>query len=214
MSDSINHNNNPLLYNPTVIEETSRGERAFDVYSRLLRERIIFLGTEIEDDVANSIVAQLLFLDAEDTEKEIRLYINSPGGDISAGFSIYDTMSLIRSPVSTICMGQAASFAAFILCAGAKGKRMALPNARVLIHQPLGGLRGTRQASEIEIFARDVVKTKKQLNELMAMHTGQTVKQIEKDTDRDTIMTAAEAKEYGLIDHVITRPTEEKEGKK
>lgn len=208
-----NKSNDPVLFHPTVIEETARGARSFDVYSRLLRERIIFLGSEIEDDVANSIVAQLLFLDAEDPEKDIRLYINSPGGDISAGFSIYDTMMLIRSPVSTICMGQAASFGAFLLCAGAKGKRMSLPNSRVLIHQPLGGI-GRSQASEIEIFARDVIKTKKELNNLMAMHTGQPIERIEQDTDRDYIMTAYEAKEYGLIDHVITRTSETEEKKK
>ena len=195
---------NIFLYSPTIFEETNRGARAFDVYSRLLRERIIFLGTEIEDDVANSIVAQLLFLDAEDPEKDIKIYINSPGGDISAGFSIYDTMMLIRSEVATICMGQAASFAAFLLASGAKGKRFALPNSRVLIHQPLGGI-ARSQASDIEIFARDVLKTKKELNELLAKHTGQSVEQIEKDTDRDTIMTAQEAKEYGLVDHVVTK---------
>ncbi len=187
-----------------VIEETARGDRAFDVYSRLLRERIIFLGSEIEDDVANSIVAQLLFLEAEDPEKDIRLYINSPGGDISAGFSIYDTMMLIRSPVMTICLGQAASFAAFLLAAGTKGKRSILPHARVLIHQPLAGIRRA-QATDIDIFAKDVIKTKHQLNELMAMHTGQPVKQIEKDTDRDYIMTAQEAKEYGIVDNVVAK---------
>lgn len=208
---SITHNetskmnpNNPLLFHPTVYEETQRGARAFDVYSRLLRERIIFLASEIDDDVANSVVAQLLFLDAEDPEKDIKLYINSPGGDISAGFSIYDTMTLIRSEVVTICMGQAASFAAFLLAAGTKGKRFSLPNSRVLIHQPLGGINRS-QASDIEIFARDILRMKKELNELLAKHTGQTVARIEKDTDRDTIMTANEAKEYGLIDHVVTK---------
>lgn len=188
---------------PTVIEQTARGERAFDIFSRLLRERIIFLNSEIEDHIANLVVAQLLLLESEDPEKDIRLYINSPGGDISAGFAIYDTMMLIRSQVSTICLGQAASFGAFLLCAGAKGKRMALPHARILIHQPLGGARG--QATDLEIFAKDMLKTKKQLNELMAMHTGQTVKQIEKDTERDNIMTPQQAKEYGLIDEIIER---------
>lgn len=192
------------MHSPTVIEETARGERAFDVYSRLLRERIIFLGSEIDDYIANSIVAQLLFLEAEDPEKDIRLYINSPGGDISAGFSIYDTMMLIRSDVMTICMGQAASFAAFLLCAGTKGKRVILPHSRVLIHQPLGGI-GRSQATDIEIFARDMLRTREQLNELMAKHTGQSLKQIEKDTERDTIMTAEEAKAYGIVDAVVTK---------
>ena len=194
----------PLLFSPTVIEETARGERAFDVYSRLLRERIIFLGTEIDDYVANSIVAQLLFLEAEDPEKDIRLYINSPGGDISAGLAIYDTMMLIRSDVMTICMGQAASMGAFLLCAGTKGKRVILPHSRVLIHQPLGGI-GRKQATDIEIFARDMIKTRAQLNEMMAMHTGQSLKQIEKDTERDTIMTAEEAKAYGIVDSIVQK---------
>lgn len=197
------------LFNPTIFEETARGARAFDVYSRLLRERIIFLASEIDDELANSIVAQLLFLDAEDPEKDIKLYINSPGGDISAGFSIYDTITLIRSDVATICMGQAASFAAFLLAAGKKGKRFALPNSRILIHQPLGGI-GRSQASDIEIFAKDILRMKKELNELMSKHTGQPVDRIEKDTDRDTIMTANEAKEYGLVDHVISRAEEKK----
>jgi len=203
----------PLLFNPTIFEETARGARAFDVWSRLLRDRIIILGSEIDDDVANSIVAQLLFLEGEAPEKDILLYINSPGGDISAGFAIYDTMCVIRSQVTTICMGQAASFAAFLLAAGAKGKRMALPNARVLIHQPLGGIRRS-QASDIEIFAKDILKMKKELNELMSKHTGQSVEQIEKDTDRDTIFTAHEAKEYGLIDQVIAKPVREEVSKK
>jgi ATP-dependent Clp protease protease subunit len=206
MSISSSKPGDPILFNPTVIEETARGDRAWDVYSRLLRERIIFLGTEIDDLVANSIVAQLLFLESEDPEKDIRLYINSPGGDISAGFSIYDTMMLIRSDVMTICMGQAASFAAFLLCAGTKGKRVILPNSRVLIHQPLGGMgRRQAQATDIEIFARDMLKTKKQLNKLMAKHTGQSIEQIEKDTDRDNIMTAEEAKAYGIVDAVVQK---------
>lgn len=203
------NSDNIFLFNPTIFEETARGARAFDVYSRLLRERIIFLASEIDDDLANSVVAQLLFLDAEDPEKDIKLYINSPGGDISAGFSIYDTITLIRSDVATICMGQAASFAAFLLAAGKKGKRFALPNSRVLIHQPLGGI-SRSQASDIEIFAKDILRMKKELNELMSKHTGQSVERIEKDTDRDTIMTAHEAKEYGLVDHVITRADEKK----
>jgi ATP-dependent Clp protease, protease subunit len=190
-------------YAPTVIETTARGERAFDIFSRLLRERIVFLGTPVDDTVANVIVAQLLLLEGEDPEKDIRLYINSPGGSVTAGFAIYDTIQHIRSHVSTICLGQAASMGAFILTSGQKGKRFALPHARILIHQPLGGAQG--QATDIEIQAREILRVKRQLNELMAQHTGQSVKQIEKDTDRDNIMTADEAKEYGLVDEVIAR---------
>jgi ATP-dependent Clp protease, protease subunit len=190
-------------YAPTVIETTARGERAFDIFSRLLRERIVFLGTPVDDTVANIIVAQLLLLEGEDPEKDIRLYINSPGGSVTAGFAIYDTIQHIRSHVSTICLGQAASMGAFILTAGEKGKRYALPHSRILIHQPLGGAQG--QATDIEIQAREIIRVKRQLNELMAHHTGQSVKQIEKDTDRDNIMTAEEAKEYGLVDEVIAR---------
>src|SRR5580692_7099907 len=190
-------------YPPTVIETTARGERAFDIFSRLLRERIVFLGTPIDDTVANLVVAQLLLLEGEDPEKDIRLYINSPGGSVTAGMAIYDTMQHIRSEVSTICLGQAASMGAFLLAAGKKGKRLALPHSRVLIHQPLGGAQG--QATDIEIAAREILRMKRQLNELMALHTGQSVKQIEKDTDRDNIMTAEEAKEYGLVDEVIVR---------
>jgi ATP-dependent Clp protease protease subunit len=190
-------------YPPTVIETTARGERAFDIFSRLLRERIVFLGTPIDDTVANLIVAQLLLLEGEDPEKDIRLYINSPGGSVTAGMAIYDTMQHIRSEVSTICLGQAASMGAFLLSAGTKGKRLALPHSRVLIHQPLGGAQG--QATDIEIAAREILRMKRELNELLANHTGQTVKQIEKDTDRDNIMTAQEAKTYGLVDEVITK---------
>jgi len=190
-------------YPPTVIETTARGERAFDIFSRLLRERIIFLGMPIDDGVANLIVAQLLLLEGEDPEKDIRLYVNSPGGSVTAGLAIYDTIQHIRSDVSTICLGQAASMGAFLLAAGSKGKRLALPHARILIHQPLGGAQG--QATDIEIQAREILRIKRQLNELLAHHTGQTVKQIEKDTDRDNIMTAEEAKEYGLVDEVIAR---------
>jgi ATP-dependent Clp protease protease subunit len=190
-------------YPPTVIETTARGERAFDIFSRLLRERIVFLGTPVDDTVANLIVAQLLLLEGEDPEKDIRLYINSPGGSVTAGFAIYDTIQHIRSDVSTICLGQAASMGAFILTSGKKGKRFALPHSRILIHQPLGGAQG--QATDIEIQAREILRVKRQLNELMAQHTGQSVKQIEKDTDRDNIMTAEEAKEYGLVDEVIAR---------
>jgi ATP-dependent Clp protease protease subunit len=190
-------------YPPTVIETTARGERAFDIFSRLLRERIVFLGTPVDDTVANLVVAQLLLLEGEDPEKDIRLYINSPGGSVTAGLAIYDTIQHIRSEVSTICLGQAASMGAFLLCAGKKGKRLALPHSRILIHQPLGGAQG--QATDIEIQAREILRIKRQLNELMALHTGQSVKQIEKDTDRDNIMTADEAKEYGLVDEVIVR---------
>lgn len=190
-------------YPPTVIETTARGERAFDIFSRLLRERIVFLGTPIDDTVANLIVAQLLLLEGEDPEKDIRLYINSPGGSVTAGMAIYDTMQHIRSEVSTICLGQAASMGAFLLSAGAKGKRLALPHSRVLIHQPLGGAQG--QATDIEIAAREILRMKRELNELLASHTGQSVKQIEKDTDRDNIMTAQEAKAYGLVDEVIVK---------
>ena len=192
-----------MIYAPTVIETTARGERAFDIFSRLLRERIVFLGTPIDDTVANLIVAQLLLLEGEDPEKDIRLYINSPGGSVTAGLAIYDTMQHIRSHVSTICLGQAASMGAFLLSAGKKGKRLALPHSRILIHQPLGGAQG--QATDIEIQAREIIRIKRQLNELMAEHTGQSVKTIEKDTDRDNIMTAEEAKEYGLVDAVITK---------
>jgi ATP-dependent Clp protease, protease subunit len=204
MTNSSSSSDSPLFYSPTVIEESARGDRAWDVWSRLLRERIVFLGTEIDDYVANNIVAQLLFLESEDPEKDIRLYINSPGGDISAGMSIYDTMMLIRPHVMTICMGQAASMGAFLLCAGEKGKRVILPHSRVLIHQPLGGI-GRSQATDIEIFAKDIIRTKAHLNKLMAFHTGQPIEQIEKDTDRDTIMTAEEAKAYGLVDSIVTK---------
>ncbi|MBX9879199.1 MAG: ATP-dependent Clp endopeptidase proteolytic subunit ClpP [Candidatus Obscuribacterales bacterium] len=190
-------------YPPTVIETTARGERAFDIFSRLLRERIVFLGTPVDDTVANLIVAQLLLLEGEDPEKDIRLYINSPGGSVTAGLAIYDTMQHIRSEVSTICLGQAASMGAFLLAGGTKGKRLALPHSRILIHQPLGGAQG--QATDVEIQAREIIRIKRQLNELMAHHTGQSVKQIEKDTDRDNIMTAQEAKEYGLVDDVILK---------
>lgn len=190
-------------YPPTVIETTARGERAFDIFSRLLRERIVFLGTPIDDHVANMVVAQLLLLEGEDPEKDIRLYVNSPGGSVTAGMAIYDTMQHIRSDVTTICLGQAASMGAFLLAAGAKGKRLCLPHARVLIHQPLGGAQG--QATDIEIAAREILRIKRELNELLAQHTGQSVKQIEKDTDRDNIMTAQEAKTYGLVDEVIVR---------
>ena len=192
-----------MSFVPVVIEQSSRGERSFDIFLRFLRERIIFLGTPVDDMVANLIVAQLLLLDSENPEKDIMLYINSPGGSVTAGLAIYDTMQHIRADVSTICLGQAASMGAFLLCSGAKGKRMALPHSRVLIHQPLGGAQG--QATDIEIQAQEILRIKKTLNEIMASNTGQSIKKIEKDTDRDYIMTPQEALEYGMIDKVITK---------
>lgn len=187
---------------PTVIEQTNRGERAYDIYSRLLKDRIIFLGTAIDDQVANSVVAQLLFLASDDPEKDINLYINSPGGSITAGMAIYDTMQHIKPKVSTICIGLAASMGSFLLTAGEKGKRFALPNAEVMIHQPLGGTQG--QATDIQIHAKRIIKMREHLNTILADRTGQAIERIEKDTDRDNFMSAAEAKEYGLIDEVIT----------
>ncbi len=199
----IMDNHDILSYSPpTVIETTARGERSFDIFSRLLRERIVFLGMEIDSVVANIIVSQLLFLEAEDPEKDIRLYINSPGGDVDAGLAIYDTIQHIRSQVSTICLGQAASMGAILLSGGAKGKRLILPHSRVMIHQPLGGM-GHGQASDIAIFAEEMLKTKKLLNEILAANCGQPLKQVEKDTDRDYIMTAEQSLKYGLVDHVI-----------
>jgi ATP-dependent Clp protease protease subunit len=186
-----------------VVEQSGMGERAFDIYSRLLRERIIFLGTPIDDNVANSIVAQLLFLDAEDSEKDIQLYINSPGGSVYAGMAIYDTIQQIRPDVVTICFGLAASMGAFLLTAGTAGKRMSLPDSRIMIHQPLGGAQG--QAIDIEIQAREILYIKGNLNQLMAKHTGQALERIEADTERDFFMSAEEAKNYGLIDQVISR---------
>lgn len=186
---------------PMVVEQTSRGERAYDIYSRLLKERIIFLGTPIDDMVASLIISQLLFLEAEDPTKDINLYINSPGGVVTSGLAIYDTIQYIKSPVSTICVGQAASMGSFLLCAGAPGKRIALPNARIMIHQPLGGAQG--QATDIEIQAAEILRLKRRLNELMGIHTGQPIKKLEKDTDRDFFMSPQEAKEYGLIDEVL-----------
>ncbi len=192
-----------MSFVPVVIEQSSRGERSFDIFSRLLRERIIFLGTPIDDMVANLVVAQLLLLDSENPEKDIMLYIPSPGGSVTAGLAIYDTMQHIRADVSTICLGQAASMGAFLLSSGAKGKRLALPHSRVLIHQPLGGAQG--QATDIEIQAQEILRIKKNLNEILAANTGQSIKKIEKDTDRDYIMTPQEALEYGMIDKVVTR---------
>ena len=188
-------------YIPYVIEQTGRGERSYDIYSRLLKDRIIFLSSEIVDDVANSIVAQMLFLESEDPEKDINIYINSPGGSVTAGLAIYDTMQYIKPQVSTICVGLAASMAAILLAGGAKGKRLALPNAEVMIHQPLGGARG--QASDIEIQAKNIIKTKERMNRILASHTGQDYDTIARDTDRDNYMTAEEALKYGLIDKII-----------
>jgi ATP-dependent Clp protease protease subunit len=187
---------------PIVIEQTNRGERSFDIYSRLLKERIVFLGTPIDDAVANLVMAQLLHLESEEPEKDIHLYINSPGGDITSLFAVYDTMQYIRPDVSTICMGQAASAAAVLLLAGAKGKRYGLPHSRVLIHQPHGGAQG--QAVDIEIQAKEILRYRKLLDEIIAQHTGQPIDKVQKDTDRDFIMTAEQAKEYGLIDEVIS----------
>lgn len=187
---------------PMVVEQTSRGERSYDIYSRLLKERIIFLTGQVEDHMANLIVAQMLFLEAENPEKDIFLYINSPGGVITAGMSIYDTMQFIKPDVSTICMGQACSMGSFLLTAGTKGKRFCLPNAKVMIHQPLGGYQG--QATDIEIHAREILKVKARMNELLAQHSGKTLEQIEADTERDRFMTAQEAKDYGLVDDILT----------
>jgi ATP-dependent Clp protease protease subunit len=188
---------------PTVIEQTHRGERAYDLYSRLLKDRIVFLGTPIDDDVANIIVAQMLFLESEDPDKDINLYINSPGGSVTSGLAIYDTMQYVKCQVSTICMGQAASMGALLLGAGAKGKRYSLPHARIMIHQPSGGFGG--QASDVELHAKEILRLKAKLNEIMQKHTGQPLDRIEKDTDRDYFMGAGEAKEYGLIDEVVIK---------
>ena len=188
---------------PTVIEQTHRGERGWDIFSRLLKDRIVFLGTPIDDDVANIIVAQMLFLESEDPDKDINLYINSPGGSVTSGLAIYDTMQYVKCQVSTICMGQAASMGALLLAAGVKGKRYSLPHARIMIHQPSGGFGG--QASDIELHAKEILRLKAKLNEIMQKHTGQPLDRIEKDTDRDYFMGAGEAKEYGLIDEVVVK---------
>ena len=188
---------------PMVIETSGRGERAYDIYSRLLRERIIFLVGPVNDQSANLVVAQLLFLESENPDKDISFYINSPGGSVSAGMSIYDTMQFIKPDVSTLCVGQAASMGAFLLTAGAKGKRFSLPNSRIMIHQPLGGYQG--QATDIEIHAREILSLRAKLNEMLAKHTGQSIEAIEKDTDRDNFMSADEAQAYGLVDKVLTR---------
>ncbi len=186
---------------PMVVEQTPRGERAFDIYSRLLKERIIFLPTYIEDDMANLVIAQLLFLEAEDPDKDVYLYVNSPGGSVTAGLAIYDTMQYVKPAVATICMGQAASMGALLLAAGAKGKRFALPHSRIMIHQPLAGVQG--QATDIDIQAREILRLRDELNRILVQHTGQAVERIKQDTDRDFFMTADQAKEYGLVDHVI-----------
>lgn len=201
---NFNAENDPMnALVPMVVEQTSRGERSFDIYSRLLKERVIFLTGQVEDHMANLIVAQLLFLEAENPEKDIHIYINSPGGSVTAGMAIYDTMQFIKPDISTVCIGQAASMGAFLLAGGAKGKRHCLPNARVMIHQPLGGFQG--QASDIEIHAREILFIKDKLNRLLAEHTGQDLETITQDTDRDRFMTADEAKEYGLIDSVLAQ---------
>lgn len=192
-----------MNYIPYVVEKTSRGERSYDIYSRLLKDRVVILSGEIDDFVASSIVAQLLFLEAEDPQKDIYIYINSPGGVVTSGMSIYDTMNYIKPDVSTICIGQAASMGAFLLSSGAKGKRFALPNARIMIHQPLGGAKG--QASDIEIQAKEISRLKQNLNEILAKNTGQSLKRIANDTDRDFFMSSAEAKDYGIIDTILNK---------
>jgi len=191
---------------PIVVEQTGRGERAYDIYSRLLKDRIVFLGSPVTDDVANLITAQFLFLESEDPERDIHFYINSPGGSVTAGLAIYDTMQYIKPQVSTLCLGQAASMAAWLLAAGGQGKRYALPHSRIMIHQPLGGIQG--QAADIDIQAREILRVREQLNNILVRHTGQSLKKIEKDTDRDLFMTGKQAVEYGLVDEVIaSRPT-------
>ncbi|HZI04776.1 MAG TPA: ATP-dependent Clp endopeptidase proteolytic subunit ClpP [Archangium sp.] len=207
----------PFMPVPYVIEQTHRGERSYDIYSRLLKDRIVMLGTELDDDVANTIVAQLLFLESEDPDKDINLYINSPGGSVTAGLAIYDTMQYVKPQVSTICVGQAASMGAVLLLAGAKGKSYALPSSRIMIHQPLGGVRG--QATDIEIQAKEILRMRAKLNELIVKHTGQPIERVEKDTDRDYFMGAMEAKTYGILDEVqnprkvLTPPTGERTNK-
>lgn len=188
---------------PMVVEQSPRGERAYDIYSRLLKERIIFLGTGINDDIANVIVAQLLFLEAEDPDKDITFYINSPGGMVTAGMAVYDTMNYVKCDIATLCMGQAASMGAVLLAAGTKGKRYALPNSRMMIHQPMGGFQG--QATDIDIHAREILRMRQDLNKILAQHTGQKITRIQRDTERDFFMSASEAKTYGLVDKVLTR---------
>ena len=196
----------PTIYPPYVIERSSRGERTYDIFSRLLMDRIVFLGTPINDDVANIVIAQLLFLDADNPERDIHLYINSPGGSVSAGLAIYDTMQFLKSPVNTICMGLAASMGAFLLAAGRQGKRSALPHSRIMIHQPSGGAQGS--AADIEIQAREILYLRTKMNELMARHTGRQLEQIERDVDRDRFMSAEDAKAYGIIDNIVANRSE------
>ena len=193
---------------PMVIEQTNRGERAYDIYSRLLKDRIIFIGTPIDDNFANLIIAQLLFLEAEDPEKDINLYVNSPGGIVTSGLAIYDTIQYIKSAVSTICIGQASSMAALLLASGTKGKRFALPNSRILIHQPMGGFQG--QATDIDIHAKEILRMRERLNDILANHTGQPLNQIQLDTERDFFMSGPQAKDYGIVDEVISRAQREK----
>ncbi len=195
-----------MSFIPIVVEQTGRGERAYDIYSRLLKDRIVFLGTVIHDEVANVITAQLLFLESEDPERDIFFYINSPGGAVTAGLAIYDTMQYIRPQISTVCVGQAASMGAVLLAAGAKGKRFALPHSRIMIHQPLGGFQG--QATDVDIQAREILRMREELNNILMKHTGQSLKRIEKDTDRDLFMNGKQAQEYGLVDEVITNRPE------
>jgi ATP-dependent Clp protease protease subunit len=213
MRDPKAASESPIISNfiiPTVIEQTHRGERGWDIFSRLLKDRIVFLGTPVDDQIANIIVAQLLFLESEDPDKDIMLYINSPGGMVTAGMAIYDTMQVVRPDVATFCMGQAASMGAFLLAAGAKGKRYSLPNSRILIHQPLGGFSG--QATDVDIHAREILRTRDTLNQLLVKHTGQPIERIKNDTERDYFMSAMEAKEYGIVDEVMTnkKPAKEK----
>lgn len=191
----------PLV--PIVVEQNHRGERAYDIYSRLLRDRIIFLGSPIDDDVANLVIAQLLFLEAEDPEKDVFLYVNSPGGSVTAGLAIYDTMEYVRPDVATICLGQAASMAAWLLAAGARGKRMGLPNSRIMVHQPMGAFQG--QATDVDIQAREILKLRERMNEILAQHTGRSLEEIARDTERDYYMSGEEARDYGLIDQVVAR---------
>jgi ATP-dependent Clp protease protease subunit len=198
----------PMNFIPMVVEQTGRGERAYDIYSRLLKERIVFLGAVVNDDVANVITAQFLFLEAEDPERDIYFYINTPGGSVTAGLAIYDTMEYVKPQISTFCLGQAASMGAILLAAGAKGKRYALPHARIMIHQPLGGFQGT--ATDVDIQAREILRMREELNNILVKHTGQSVKRIEKDTDRDFFMTGKQGQEYGLVDEVIASRPEKK----
>jgi len=188
---------------PIVVEQTGRGERAYDIYSRLLKDRIIFIGTPIDDQIANLVIAQMIFLEGEDPDRDINLYIHSPGGMVSAGLAIYDTMQFVKPDIATLCMGQAASMAAVLLAAGAKGKRSTLPNSRIMIHQPLGGTQG--QVTDIEIYTREVIKMKEQLNQILCKHTGRAIEAIEKDTDRNYFMSSEEAKEYGIVDEIIAK---------